>query len=203
MNAHLLRFRVPAERLDDLRPNRTHRAQFRNLEEEVRAHGEPEHDLRRRVVNREPALTERTQIRRRRCERGGNLLHVVRTAVAVNIAAYKYGFDMRRVLHRPFCRRRHCIILCAERRADLAACGELADGVGADDAAHARHILPCRTACRRDEREDREHRRACIDIERKLPEIEPLEQRVHIVDCRHARAEVTDMFRLARVDAFA
>ena len=196
MNAHLLRLGVAAERLDDLRPDRTHSAEFCDLQEEVRPHREAERNLSCRLVDRQPALTQRTQIRRRRRQTRCDLLHIVCTAAAVDIAADKHRAQMRRMCRRPACRRSEAVIVCVERCGELAVGHECADRVGPDDALYLRHILSCRTACRRDEREDRECVRPRIDIERELRKIKPLKERVHIVDRRHARTDVADLLRL-------
>ena len=51
MDVHRLRGGASAECLDNLCPDRANRAQFGNLQEEVRAHGERKENLPRRFVD--------------------------------------------------------------------------------------------------------------------------------------------------------
>ena len=201
MDVHALCLCTAAERLDNLCPDRADGAELCNLQEEVRAHRELEHDLAGRLVNRKAACHEFAQVRDGRADRIGRLLHIVRAAAAVDVAAREHRAQARRILQRPFCGCRHFVIEHRERLVARAVRSELADRVGRDEAAQILRALARGFERRRDEREHRQRRAACIDVERIFLEIEAIQEHMHVIERREAYAALAGRFRLARIDA--
>ena len=189
-----LRLFSTAERLDDLRPNRANRTKLRNLQEEVRAHREAEHHLPCRLVDRKPAFHEGTQVSDTDGERRGDFLHIVGAAARNGIAAHHDRLEIRRILFRPESGLRHLIVELGQRSVVLATLNQLAQGICSHEAANLREITAVRLDGRSDERQHRQGRRARIDVERMLVELQAVERRVHILDRRNIAAFITDFF---------
>ena len=194
MYVDALRLFSAAERLDDLRPNRANRTKLRNLQEEVRAHREAEHHLPCRLVDRKSALHEGTQVRDADGERRGDFLHIVGAAARNGIATHHDRLEIRRILFCPESGLRHLIVELGQRSVVLTALNQLAQGICSHEAAELREVTAVRLDGRSDERQHRQGRRARIDVERMLVELQAVERRVHILNRRDIAAFVTDFF---------
>ena len=196
MYVDALRLFSAAERLDDLRPNRANRTKLRNLQEEVRAHREAEHHLPCRLVDRKPALHEGTQVSDADGERRGDFLHIVGAAARNGIAAHHDRLEIRRILLRPESGLRHLIVELGQRSVVLTALNQLAQGICSHEAAELREVTAVRLDGRSDERQHRQGRRARIDVERMLVELQAVERRVHILNRRNIAAFIADFFSI-------
>ena len=115
MQVNMLNFFTAAECFDNLRPNRTNRAKFGNLHKEICADWNTEHNLLRRLVNRQTSVQKRTKISNRRAQSVGKFLNVIRAAVAENVTLDHESFQLGSVFDCPLCRRRRFVIKFVNR----------------------------------------------------------------------------------------
>ena len=141
MDMHTLRLFAAAKSLHNLCPQRTQGTQFGNLQEEVRPHGEPKHNLPGRLVYRQTAFEQSTQVSHSRSQCIGRFLHIISPAPAVNVTAHKDSFESRCIFHCPLGTLSHITIQAGCILAVFAIGCEFSQRVSTDNTTDFRHVL--------------------------------------------------------------
>ena len=196
MNVHATGFFTAAECFDDLRPNRTRRAEFRYLHEEVLTHRELEHDKFRRLIGRGAALEHRTHVSDGGRKGISDLLNIIGSAVDVGITLDQKSFELGRVVHDPLADACRFVIEFIERLIELAVGDELTDRIGADEALERFEIAAVLLDGSRDQRKDRSGGLTGVDVQRILIEFQAFQKGLDIVKGRQADADIADFFRV-------
>ena len=147
MNMHPLSLAAAAEGLNNLSPDRTYCSKLRNLHEEISAHGEAEHNLACSLIGSKTTLHHSTHIICCNIQAVSNLLNIISTATAEDIASDHDGLKLWSILNGPLCSLISLVVQLSQGLSILAMLNKLTHWICTNEALKNPGILAISLKC--------------------------------------------------------